>query len=200
MSAYLEVWTPTGAELVPLEGDRRSVGQHSSSDIALAFDRTVSNLHAVFERVGGSWTVRDLGSRNGTRVNGHVIAGDRALRHGDEIQMGSVRLVYRTSETDGHVPTEAAEGAPEISRREREVLFALCRPILSGSVLSDPPSIRDVAAELVITESAVKKHLVRLYDKFEMYDDDRKRGRLAHEAVRRGAVSLADLRKHYDAR
>jgi pSer/pThr/pTyr-binding forkhead associated (FHA) protein len=198
VTAYLEVWTPTGAELVPLEGTRLSVGQNPSSDITLSFDKTVSNLHAVFERLGGAWTVRDLGSRNGTRVNAHPIVGDRALRHGDEIEMGSVRLVYRSSEAGGDPPTEAAEAAPEVSPREREVLLALCRPVLSGSVLSDPPSVRDVASELVITESAVKKHLGRLYDKFDLYDDDRRRGRLAHEAVRRGAVTLADLRKHYN--
>lgn len=198
MSAYLEVWTPKGSELVPLDGDRFSVGQNPSNDIALPFDKTVSNLHAVFERLGGAWTVRDLGSRNGTRVNAHPIAGDRALRHGDEIEMGGVRLVYRTSEGGADPPTEAAEAAPEVSRREREVLLALCRPVLAGSVLSDPPSTRDVASELVITESAVKKHLANLYDKFQLYDDHRRRGRLAHEAVRRGAVTLADLRRHYD--
>ncbi len=198
MSAHLEVWTPTGAQLIPLDGDRISVGQNPSNDIALTFDKTVSNLHAVFERLGGSWTLRDLGSRNGTRVNAHPIAGDRALRHGDEIEMGSVRLVYRTSDAGGDPPTEAAESAPEVSRREREVLLALCRPVLSSSVLSDPPSVRDLATDLVITESAVKKHLARLYDKFALYDDDRRRGRLAHEAVRRGAITLADLRSRYE--
>ena len=40
-----------------------------SADIAL-IDGTVSRVHASLERVGGTWLVRDLGSRNGTRLNG----------------------------------------------------------------------------------------------------------------------------------
>ena len=47
----------------------------------------------------------------------------------------------------------------------------------------------------MITQAAVKQHLVNLYDKFEVAaSDSNRRSRLANEALRRGAVSLAELR------
>ena len=72
----------------------------------------------------------------------------------------------------------------------------LCRPVLEGSLLSEPASVQQIADALVVTQSAVKKHLVRLYDKFGLSDDaNRRRGRLAGEAVRRGAVTIRALRQ-----
>ena len=74
-------------------------------------------------------------------------------------------------------------------------LLALCRPVLSADLFTEPASIRLIAEQLVVTEAAVKQHLLRLYDKFGVYESgERRRVRLANEAVRRGAVSLADLR------
>ena len=45
-----------------------------------------------------------------------------------------------------------------------------------------------------VSEAAVKQHLAHLYDKFGIYEGDRRRVKLANEALRRGAVSLADVR------
>jgi DNA-binding CsgD family transcriptional regulator len=67
--------------------------------------------------------------------------------------------------------------------------------VLSGDLFTEPASTRDVAAALFVSEAAVKQHLLRLYDKFGLLNDgERRRARLANEAVRRGAVSIADLR------
>src|SRR5436305_10440599 len=69
MSAYLELWRPSGIEPVMLEGDRVTVGAEDSNRICLADDGTVSRLHAVVENYGSGWALRDLGSRNGTYIN-----------------------------------------------------------------------------------------------------------------------------------
>jgi hypothetical protein len=46
----------------------------------------------------------------------------------------------------------------------------------------------------VVTEAAVKQHLIRLYDKFDIRDPgEHRRLRLANEAIRRGAVSMAEI-------
>jgi DNA-binding CsgD family transcriptional regulator len=45
----------------------------------------------------------------------------------------------------------------------------------------------------VVTEAAVKQHLSRLYDKFGIFDQEGRRARLANEAIRRGAVSTAEI-------
>lgn len=196
MPAHLEVWKSAGPELVVLDADRATVGKAPSNDVVVAGDRMISRLHAAFERFSAGWAVRDLGSRNGTWVNGERIWAERALRHGDEIRVGKTRIVYRSDEdVAGLTATEVAQEAPDLTRRERDVLLALCRPVLSGDVFTEPASIRQIAEELVVTEAAVKQHLLHLYDKFGVYEEgERRRVRLANEAVRRGAVNLTDLR------
>ena len=58
-----------------------------------------------------------------------------------------------------------------------------------------PPSTGAIADELVVTQAAVKQHLANLFDKFGIpAGDSHRRARLANEALRRGAVSLTQLR------
>lgn len=136
-----------------------------------------------------------MGSRNGTFVNGQKLVGERVLGPGDDVRIGSIRLVLRGGGHGDHTATEAPQPPPELTRRERDVLVALCRPVLSGDVFREPASIRAVAAELVVSDAAVKQHLLNLYDKFAIYDAENRRLELANQAIRRGAVSLADLRR-----
>ena len=195
MSGYLEVWTPAGRELVPLEAGRLTVGSDPANDLALTADPTLSRLHAVLERYEAGWCVRDLDSRNGTFVNGQRIWSERPLRPGDELRVGGTRLVYRGDEPGG-AGTQASEPSPELTRREREVLLVLCRTALAGEAFTEPASIREIALTLVVTEAAVKQHLAHLYDKFGIHGGgERRRVRLANEALRRGAVTMADLRR-----
>lgn len=194
--AYLEIFSPTGSEILALERDRIALGNAASNDVALTWDGTVSQLHAVVERYPSGWCIRDVGSRNGTYLNGDRIVGDHALRPGDEIRTGQTRIVFKLDAATAAPPeTAAVQSAPDLTRREREVLVALCRPVLERNLLSEPASIRRIAGELVISESAVKKHLQRLYDKFEIHDTaERHRGRLVSDAIRRGAVNVGDVK------
>jgi DNA-binding CsgD family transcriptional regulator len=198
MGGYLEVWRPAGRELVPLEAGRLTLGADAANDLALADDPTLSRLHAVLERYDAGWCVRDLGSRNGTFVNGQRIWGERPLRPGDELRVGATRLVYRGDEPTGG-GTQASEPPPELTRREREVLLVLCRTVLAGEAFTEPASIREIAEALVVTEAAVKQHLAHLYDKFGISGGgERRRVRLANEALRRGAVTMAGLRQEVE--
>ena len=195
MGGYLEVWTPAGRELVSLEAGRLTLGTDPANDLALPADPTLSRLHAVLERYEAGWCVRDLGSRNGTFVNGQRIWSERTLRPGDELRVGAARLVYRGEEPGG-AGTQASEPAPELTRREREVLVVLCRTVLGGAAFTEPASIREIADALVVSEAAVKQHLAHLYDKFGIHGGgERRRVRLANEALRRGAVTMAGLRQ-----
>ena len=196
MPAYLEVWSDSGAQLVPLETARVTLGRVASNDVPLPWDKKASRLHAVLEELAGGWCVRDLSSRNGTFLNGERVDRDRPLAAGDEIRIGGTRLVFRAerSAADAGV-TEGAERPPELTPRERDVLVALFRPALAGEVFSEPASTREIAKALSVSEPAVKQHLLRLYDKFGIYEGgERRRVRLANEALRRGAVTLAEVR------
>jgi FHA domain-containing protein/uncharacterized protein DUF1707 len=56
-------------------------------------DDTVSRRHAELSRRGGTWILRDLGSTNGTTVNGHRVAGTVPVRDGDMVSFG--RMSFR---------------------------------------------------------------------------------------------------------
>jgi DNA-binding CsgD family transcriptional regulator len=194
VTAYLEVWKPTGVELVPLDGPRVTIGRAECNDVVLAHDKTVGRLHAVVEPIADGWCVQDLGSRNGTVVRGDRILAMRVLHHGDDVVVGRTKLVFRAAEPADATRTQGAAPSPELTRRERDVLRALCRPLFSGQMFTEPASLRDIAVALVVSEPAVEQHLLRLYGKFDIPTGSRnRRSLLANEALRRGAVTIADL-------
>jgi DNA-binding CsgD family transcriptional regulator len=198
MQGWVELFTATGRELRPLEGNRLTIGRHDSNDVVLADDHAVSRVHAVLEQIGPSWVVRDLSSRNGTRVNGDLISADRPLSPGDEVRIGSNRLVFRGADSPAYDLTVGAEPPPTLTPRERDVLLELFRPTGQPGAFNEPASTRDIATALVVSEAAVKQHLARLYDKFGIHAGlDRRRMRLANEALRRAAVSMADVRARF---
>lgn len=195
--ALLEVWgIDRRRVLMTLDGSRRTVGKSADTDLVIPADTAVSRRHAVLESVGSGWAIRDLGSLNGTFVNGARLLGERALHDGDEIQLGRTKLVYRDADNPPEPSTDRVGKRPEITRREREVLVELCRPLLSGHAFSPPASVREIAQALFVGEAAVKQHLGHLYDKFQIADDGRQRRvELANEALESGAVRLEDLKE-----
>ncbi|HYO65296.1 MAG TPA: adenylate/guanylate cyclase domain-containing protein [Archangium sp.] len=77
-------------------GDMTTLGRHPSNTVRLV-DREVSKEHATIERMGRDFILRDLGSSNGTFVNGRRVAELR-LRDGDEISLGTSKLTFHTGE------------------------------------------------------------------------------------------------------
>ena len=78
-------------ESFPIGGDRAEIGRESSNAIPLVRDTTVSRRHAVIALTSDGWSVTDLGSSNGTFVNGARITA-QALRPGDEVSFGNARF------------------------------------------------------------------------------------------------------------
>jgi pSer/pThr/pTyr-binding forkhead associated (FHA) protein len=78
---------------IPVDRDRLVIGRGRGVDLMIA-EPTISRAHVALGREGGGIFVRDLGSTNGTLVNGSRC--ERApLRDGDEIQLGKLRLRVR---------------------------------------------------------------------------------------------------------
>jgi len=175
----------TGA-VVPLQPEVTTVGRGSFTDITLT-DPSVSVLHAEIVRRGPYVYVSDLGlSRNGTRVNGRLVA-KRLLTDGDALTFGSARC-----RIGGIVAGEVFEEqppksvTPELTRRELDVIASLCRPAMSDDAFVTPATAREIAADLVVTEAAVKQHLLRLYSKLRIVEGVNRRIRLANEVVALG--------------
>ena len=180
--------------LVAMAGVRVAIGRAQENDVILEGDTEVSRRHAFLEQVAGGWVLHDLGSRNGTFANGERVHGPRSLRGGDEIRVGTTRLVLRVAPRAGDATTVGAEPPPSLTSRERDVLLALFAAGGPTDTFTAPASTREVAASLGVSEAAVKQHLANLYDKFDVGVGDQRRLRLANAAVARGAVRLADVR------
>ena len=76
---------------IRLSSSRLLIGRHPWNDVQLDHD-SVSRYHAMLVREGGHWTVVDLNSTNGIRVNEREVRQQR-LRHGDIVHIGRYRLV-----------------------------------------------------------------------------------------------------------
>ncbi|MCB9647643.1 MAG: FHA domain-containing protein [Deltaproteobacteria bacterium] len=91
--------SPDGLETDFVLDERNPVGRHPKNKIRLN-DREISKEHAVIERRGTEWWLRDLNSSNGTYVNGRRIR-EAKLKDNDELVLGSMRLVFQM-EGRGH--------------------------------------------------------------------------------------------------
>lgn len=177
-----------------LQKDVTTVGRGEGVDIDLT-DPSVSRLHAELVRRGPHVYVADLGlSANGTRVNGRPI-GRRVLADGDVLSFGAARARVGGLLDSENAASDTLEirrvQAPDLTRREAEVLQALCRPALNHEAFVAPATAKEIADELVVTEAAVKQHLLRLYSKFRIAEGGNRRGRLANEVVALGVVRPA---------
>jgi len=83
------------------------VGRDASAAIALR-DQTASRAHAQISGNDGRWTLNDVGSANGTFLNGVKLSRATVLQRGDQIRCGSTLLVYQGETTPGTVAAVAS--------------------------------------------------------------------------------------------
>lgn len=81
--------------LPPADWPRLTIGRAPHCQFVVA-DLSVSRTHAELRRTGNSWLLRDLGSMNGTLVNGYRIVAPTRVRPGDEITFGKTRFILTT--------------------------------------------------------------------------------------------------------
>jgi serine phosphatase RsbU (regulator of sigma subunit) len=105
--AEITVQTAEGTrERFPLGKDRVTIGRSRESDIFLP-DQWLSRHHAEVRRQEGAFYLQDLGSKNGTLLNGEPVGDVRRLRHGDVIALGEHRLTFvESAEEEDDAPPE----------------------------------------------------------------------------------------------
>jgi pSer/pThr/pTyr-binding forkhead associated (FHA) protein len=85
---------PTPGETFPLDGDQLVIGRDSSNSITIN-DAEISRKHSRLTFQGGKYVIEDLGSTNGTFVNGQRLAGPVVLKPGDVVSLGEqIVLMY----------------------------------------------------------------------------------------------------------
>jgi len=114
--AEISIDTGEGSrERFPLTKDRVTIGRSRDSDIFLP-DQWLSRHHAEILKKDASFFVHDMGSKNGTLLNGEPVHGDRRLRHGDVITLGEHVLTF--SVEDAEEDSQPPEGTRIFSARE----------------------------------------------------------------------------------
>jgi len=98
--ALLRVLLPTGdAYDRELAQSETQIGKGPRNDLVIA-DPAVSTAHAMIRTDGAQFTISDLGSRNGTFVNGTRLVQPQQLQHGDVIGIGLSKLTFRLADAD----------------------------------------------------------------------------------------------------
>jgi len=145
------------------------IGRRSDCQIFVP-DMRVSRQHARFRPDGQRWALEDLGSNNGTYVNGQRLSGPLPVAHGDEITIASNRIRVEAPDEAGHgalTPTSDAhltivEGTAGPVLRSREDTDS-GKFMRTSAVLAAPPEIRNfrllerkLAALTAILDAAAK--------------------------------------------
>ena len=104
---------PTPGATFSLEGDQLVIGRDSSSSIAIN-DAEVSRKHARLNFQGGKYVIEDLGSTNGTFVNGQRLVSTVVLKSGDVVSLGEqIVLMYEALSPDaGETVISARKSVP----------------------------------------------------------------------------------------
>lgn len=188
--------------VVPWEGDSFTVGRSSDCDLVLAQDE-VSRRHARFVRDGGCYAVHDLGSVNGTLVNGR-----RAERHelavGDVITIESFQLTFvidREPITTAMKPAPAKPTQPAADLGRDTFAMTILQEELPGGALGAPaasvspaPSADATIANLTLEEEIADDVPEGLELPFgEASIDERKELAAAQPRGSARAVSVQDL-------
>lgn len=102
---------PQAGMSFPLSGNQMVVGREEGTDIALQ-DPEASRRHSLISWQGGQFVIEDLGSTNGTFVNGVQITSPQALSPGDSIGIGQTALVFHLPESQGRAQSPPQQQAP----------------------------------------------------------------------------------------
>ncbi len=109
---------PSAGQRLTLLSDKLTIGRSPKCDLHLD-DTAVSGNHAELRLENGAWNLVDVGSSNGTEVNGVKISSTR-LREGDEVIIGSTRFIFRADEAP-------ADAAPPATSQEELALVEKMR-------------------------------------------------------------------------
>jgi serine phosphatase RsbU (regulator of sigma subunit) len=177
---------PADDRTYTLPGPKHLLGRGPECDIRLN-DPMVSGRHAVILRAGNAFTIEDLGSRNGTRVNGESIRGAIPLHPGDRIDAGGHLLMFQVSAPP---PPPPDAGAPIGVLRSLDLAAAMKTEVSPAAKLRAVLELSKNLGSVLKLDELLPKILDSLIALFPQSDrvfvllPDHKTGRLEPKAVR----------------
>ncbi|MGD0867993.1 MAG: SpoIIE family protein phosphatase [Bryobacteraceae bacterium] len=126
MHRELLIQCPDGQmKTVPLTGERISFGRSSAAELSFPEDAGLSRQHFAFELQGEDWTVKDLGSKNGTFVNNIPLKAQLILQPGDRVTAGHLVIVFSPDASDAASGVVVFEGEDSKSPSTSTVVTSL---------------------------------------------------------------------------
>jgi len=131
---------PTPGKVFPLEGNEITIGRENTNTIVIN-DAEVSRRHARMEKRGTTYMIQDLGSTNGTFVNGVRISGLQVLNAGDEVSFGENIVMMYEAVVDPNATMISSAKAPKTAVQPQ-------RPVVSPAA-PPPPQPKPAAPAYV---------------------------------------------------
>ncbi|HJT78256.1 MAG TPA: ATP-binding protein [Gemmataceae bacterium] len=110
-----------------LSEDALSIGRDATNRVRL-HDTEVSRRHAELRRTADGYRLTDVGSANGSFVNGQSVK-DVLLQTGDQVQIGQSLLVYSSGQSESRADTDLAERISMIARHDVELSSAIVKSV-----------------------------------------------------------------------
>jgi transcriptional regulator with GAF, ATPase, and Fis domain len=138
MTAKLVVLAgPRTGETIPIDAGETTIGRDSTSQLSIP-DHLMSRRHCLVTLTGDRFTLRDLGSSNGTYVNGIPIR-ERVLAHGDRIRAGDSVLLFLDLAASGDRTEQSPDDRTQRMPRGRtEADPSIVAEVLAGRVTLQP--------------------------------------------------------------
>lgn len=183
MTEVIEISLGDGLSIGASGSSHITIGRDPGNDIVVSSDPSVSRRHARLQKSGEMWRVFDLGSSNGTFVNGLRVRNGTVVRPGDRLQIGQTTLTLTYSSNVANVglatmrPLVQNTAGTHLSPRESEVL----------RLLAEGKTDQQIAEALTLSVRTVHSHLDRVRDKLGL----RRRSELTRYAINEGLVSAS---------
>ncbi len=148
---------------IPVDKSEIIIGRSRDCSLILQAP-SISRRHSQLRIFGDAVYLKDMGSRNGTYINGVKLNDEKELRDGDIIRMGMLEFVFQEEEDDDTEKTIIDTGRQQeknfaqrfgISAREEEVLYLLIKGL----------KIKDISDKLFISQGTAKNHVLSIYQK-----------------------------------
>jgi phosphoserine phosphatase RsbU/P len=147
----LQILSPDGqTRAMPLTGSSVTLGRSSTAELCYPDDAGLSRQHLAFESEGAEWFLRDLGSKNGTILNGARIEGRNALKPGDRVMAGHLILIYDNRKRVDDATRVVFVDSGDASTSSSTVISDLAGVIKGEAVKSGDPVAGSTAVQALI--------------------------------------------------
>ncbi len=193
----------SGQEFV-LEGDELVLGRAADNPVSIP-DTSVSRKHALVRKTADGWAVSDLGSGNGTMLNGEAIADETPLTDGDVITMGDTELKYAgagdgSADETAAPPAGGARRPPVRTARTGggalERSSGRGRPVRTSRMAEDPEEAKKKRRKIFLIVGGSLVVIMALLVGWKAIDNKRQIAKIAErKAGQEHQAAMADLFK-----